>query len=64
MSTRLEQKERCLICVLEAYCLIYRGEINVSLKFFVVSSGAGRAVASPAVQGDRVYQKAPKCIEY
>ena len=64
MSTRLEQKERCLICVLEAYCLLYRGEMNVLLKVFDVSSGVGRAVTSPAVQGDRVYQKAPKRIEY
>jgi uridine phosphorylase len=33
-------------------------------KVFVVSSGVGRASASPAVQEDRVYQTAPKRTEY
>jgi hypothetical protein len=62
--TRLEQKGRCLIFVLEAYCRMYRGEIMVLLKVFVVSSGVGRASATPAAQGDRVYQTAPKRIEH
>lgn len=32
----------------------------VLLKVFVVSSGVGRAPASPAAQEDKVYQAAPK----
>jgi len=62
--TRLEHEERVLIFVLEAYCRFYRGEMVVLIKDFVVSSGVGRAPASPAAQGDRVYHLAPKRIEY
>jgi len=43
---------------------MYRGEMMVLLKVFVVSSGVGRAPASPAAQADRVYQTASKRIEY
>jgi hypothetical protein len=64
MSTRLEQKERCLICILEAHCRLYREEMMALLKVSVVSSDVGRALASPAAQGDRVYQTAPKRTEY